>query len=130
MQVWTLNDGLQLVRGLQATAKEFGYHLTLGGSVLNRGESTKDIDLYFLPYEGSQRPPAQPDALIQWLTKMWGQPTPIGAEYDDQVPDAELEWAFYRVRPVKLEPAKKSCYRYKLKFIRPNDQDRIDVFIV
>lgn len=47
--VWKLKDGLALVRKLQPETRQFGYHLTLGGGVLNTGKSRKDLDLFFLP---------------------------------------------------------------------------------
>ncbi len=45
---WTLEEALILVRALQPTAWQYGYHLCLGGGVLNKGVSSKDLDLYFL----------------------------------------------------------------------------------
>jgi hypothetical protein len=63
--LWTLDDALTLVRALQPFTRQFGYHLTLGGGVLNVGSSTKDLDLFFLPLDngGVNRP----DDLLSWL---------------------------------------------------------------
>ena len=87
---WNLEDGLKLVRALQPETRRFGYHLALGGGVLNRGESKKDIDLYFLPLENSKLAKADPGALIDWLVKLWGDFTPIGQDYgrEDEPPEA------------------------------------------
>lgn len=72
---WKLEDGLRLVRALQEQTKDFGYHITLGGSVLNAGESENDLDLYFLPYTGME---ANDTGLVEWLTSLWGRPTRPG----------------------------------------------------
>lgn len=84
MSVWLLDDGLKLVRALQDDSRKFGYHLALGGGVLNRGESKKDIDLYFLPLMNHKLfPKANPGELLEWLEKMWGAPLSIGQEYGE-----------------------------------------------
>lgn len=69
---WTLEDGLKLVRALQRESRGFGYHISLGGSVLDEGRSDKDVDLYFLPIENSNFPKANPRGVIEWLERMWG----------------------------------------------------------
>jgi hypothetical protein len=75
---WTLDDGLQLVRAIQHDTRKYGYHLALGGGVLNNGRSEKDIDLYFLPMDNGERGPKKdPDGLVGWLAKLWGKPTSI-----------------------------------------------------
>ena len=76
MPYWTLKDALDLIRGLQPESRKFGYHLCLGGGVLNKGESKKDLDLYFLPMGGPNE--ARPTALISWLEGVWGDSWPIG----------------------------------------------------
>ena len=58
---WDLDDGVLLVRSLQSRADEFGYHITLGGSVLTYGESEEKIDLYFLPLN------THPETVGGWL---------------------------------------------------------------
>ena len=73
---WTLKDALDLIRGLQPESRKHGYHLCLGGSVLNKGESQKDLDLYFLSLGGNTQP--RPTELINWLESIWGFSAPIG----------------------------------------------------
>jgi hypothetical protein len=75
--VWELENGLKLIRALRDECRGYGYHLCLGGSVLNYGESDKDIDLYFLPFNN---PNYQEDSegLVLWLEKLWGRPSNIG----------------------------------------------------
>lgn len=86
-KLWQLEDGIKLVRAIHATTKQFGYHLALGGSVLNFGESKKDLDLYFLPL-CNPKFPEDSKSLIAWLTSMWGEPDPIG-NYEDP-PDLQV----------------------------------------
>lgn len=80
---WTMDDALELVRGLQKDTRRYGYHLTLGGGVLNNGESQKDLDLFFLPLQNPKFPMNNPDNLVSWLTKMWGPYETIGENYED-----------------------------------------------
>lgn len=81
---WTLDEALPLIRGLQPHTRKFGYHLTLGGGVLNHGESKKDLDLFFLPLNptGGKVPEgwaseANADKLLEWLDALWGDRKPL-----------------------------------------------------
>jgi hypothetical protein len=103
LPVWTLEDGLQLVRELQPITRNFHYHLTIGGGVINNGSSYKDLDLYFLPLDGGYNP--QPNRLVFWLEQMWGKSELISEGYETQ----------------------ESHYQYKLAF--SVDGKRIDCFI-
>jgi len=49
--MWTLNDALPLIRKIEPIAKRHGFSLALYGSVLYRGESEKDLDLFFVEQE-------------------------------------------------------------------------------
>jgi len=46
--VWTLESALLTIRELQFKALQCGYHLALGGGVLNKGESFNDLDVVVL----------------------------------------------------------------------------------
>lgn len=46
---WYLADALLVVRELQAALWPLGWHVALGGGVLNHGYSDHDLDLYVLP---------------------------------------------------------------------------------
>lgn len=83
--MWTLDEGLKLVRAIQEPSRKFGYHITLGGSVLNGGESKKDIDLYFHPMDNGE--PINTDGLLDWLSGLWGGSAPIGKDYNDDLLD-------------------------------------------
>lgn len=50
---WTLDVVRTLIADeLQPESRRYGYHVALGGSVLNTGLSRKDLDLYYLPLDG------------------------------------------------------------------------------
>lgn len=83
---WTLEDGLKLVRAIQNTTRKYGYHLTLGGGVLNNGKSKKDLDLYFLPLNNERMPPQDIPGLVGWLGGMWGKFESIGKNYGATIP--------------------------------------------
>lgn len=190
-KMWKLEDGLTLVRSIQKLSRKYGYHVALGGSVLNSGESEKDIDLYFLPMGSDSGIKEEPGELVKWLSSLWGEPELIGKDYAGPDPDGQLEkqvqdyyykineqHAAYVNEPVVVDnrlpaayqrgpegqrvvavpdPYKfvvnwditkdymgsitsssttiskgsaKSAYKYRLKFIRPSDEDRIDVFVL
>lgn len=81
--IWTLEDGLDIIRAIQPDTRKFGYHLCLGGGVLNKGSSHKDLDLYFLPMGG---PKSNPDGLVSWLESMWSRPNDIDPDYPHGLP--------------------------------------------
>lgn len=64
MPTWTLQEALALVRDIQPIMREMGYHITLGGGVLNTGGSTHDLDLWFIPLNGY---PSTPREVMGWL---------------------------------------------------------------
>ena len=96
--MWTLDTALLLVRRLQPETRQFGYHLALGGGVLNAGESTKDLDLYFLPLDDQDEDPDM-DALIAWLAGNWGEwKSRIDARYNSKHYKAKRKYVFGDVR--------------------------------
>jgi hypothetical protein len=100
---WHLSPALELIRAIQQSCRAYGYHVALGGGVLNKGESEKDVDLYFLPMDDQTNAHSE---MLNWLCTFFGDdnPKPIGAGYPS---------AWYRSR-------------YSLRF----GTRRIDVFIV
>lgn len=85
MSTWKLDEGLALARALQPESRKFGYHLTLGGSVLNLGVSEKDLDLYFLPLDNGKKlengKATDIDKLVEWLSGLWGKPENLYKDY-------------------------------------------------
>lgn len=82
-QMWELDEALRLVRALQPMTRRFGYHLTLGGSVLNAGHSEKDLDLYFLPLDNKKLGKENSSGLLGYLRGLWGEPEPIDKDYEE-----------------------------------------------
>lgn len=79
---WTLTDALGLVRDIQPKLHERKWHVALGGGVLNRGVSSKDVDLYFLPFGDITT-----TAIVPLLTEWWGASEPFRANADLYPPD-------------------------------------------
>lgn len=103
--MWTLDEGLEILRNLQEDVRQFNYHIAIGGGVVNEGSSRKDLDLFFLSMNNGK--PKDPEGLLEFLAVEWGAPTPIGENYLD-APDR--------------------AYSHKVSFYVPNG--RIDAFIV
>lgn len=104
--MWTFAEAQQEVKRVQQASRAFGYHVALGGGVLNVGKSEKDLDLYFLALDDKDSSPNAAD-LVKWLESLWGAATPINdPRYGDSV-----------------------HYARKLKF-QPLGSRRIDVFVV
>lgn len=109
--MWTLLKALTLIRGTQETAKGYGYHICLGGGVLNKGVSNKDLDLYFIPLINDGM---DPKGLVQSLEIGWG---PSSGEAES--------WS---------DPTRHDPFSHKLRFTgsKPSDAfiGQIDVFII
>jgi hypothetical protein len=105
--MWDLEGGLRLVRAIQPITRRFGYHVALGGGVLNTGESNKDLDLYFLPMGGFdvEQDKPQPDNMREYLSRLWGVGEDIGKDYGNML------------------------YKHAVKFFLASNKKRIDVFI-
>jgi hypothetical protein len=74
--IWTLEEALPLIREWQPIAKSCGFHLALGGGVLNTGKSRKDLDLYFLPLTNSGVEPNH-EAMLEMIESMWAKMEPF-----------------------------------------------------
>lgn len=87
--MWYLADGIQLVAALQPATRKFGYHVTIGGGVVNNGYSEKDLDLFFLPMGGfnADEDESDPNGMLNYLEGIWGNSTPIKKEYFLEVED-------------------------------------------
>ena len=79
--VWTLEQGLKLLRFLQPKVRQFNYHVAIGGGVVNRGFSTKDIDFYFLPLLNSSEA-TDSGGLLEFLTEQLGAWEVIGPGFE------------------------------------------------
>jgi hypothetical protein len=81
--MWTLAEGVEVVRRIQPLTRDFNYRLVIGGGVVNVGFSRKDLDLFFLPLCNS----AENDSagMLCGLEFLWGKSEPLGGdgEYAD-----------------------------------------------
>lgn len=59
---------MPLIAELQRITRPLGYHVAVGGGVLNKGRSQKDLDLYVLPLNNFSRYPLVQEALREVLT--------------------------------------------------------------
>lgn len=49
MRLWTIEEGVELIRSLRQRAHDAGFALALTGGVLMRGASDKDLDVIAYP---------------------------------------------------------------------------------
>lgn len=133
LDYWTLDEALALIRPIQEDTRKFGFHLSLGGGVLNKGYSKKDLDLYFLPYENT-RGSQDAQGLITWLDGMWGKGQSMRSESNrrrDRRDSLLSRESDDRVRAQIMEAypdPKDSLYSAKRKY-RYSDL-RVDVFVL
>jgi hypothetical protein len=80
MTMWTLETGLEVVRSVEQVVKDLNAHCALGGSVLMKGESQKDLDIFIYPHDnhGYDR-----GKILAALTKL-GYPVQEQAEHKDE----------------------------------------------
>lgn len=73
--MWTLNNALPFIQELAPKIRALDYHLCLAGGVLNKGYSTYDLDLWFLPLTNGGSSPQKVVDLLQGelgpLTPLW-----------------------------------------------------------
>jgi hypothetical protein len=105
--MWTLKEALTLVRTLQPKLWQRSYHMALGGGVLNRGDSHKDLDLYIFPFNGE----IDLAPILPFLESEWGPSEVIGNEQPNYPPDVNFQ-------------------RRQKFFIGEHKDVRIDVFIL
>lgn len=54
---WSLEQGIEVCRLIQAAVQPLGFHVGLAGSVLTKGASSKDLDVIVYPHNRTSRPP-------------------------------------------------------------------------
>lgn len=120
--MWTLKTALDLVRKIQSPIRAFRYHVVVGGGVINKGQSSKDLDLYFMPlFE-----PFAPDVigLRAYLETVFGPEYNLGG--------GPAGGPFVEASDVDAAYPPCPVYGDKRFTYRPNfngDERRIDVFI-
>ena len=111
--MWTLKEGQAEVTRVQWKVRAYGYHVALGGSVLNDGGSFKDLDIYFLPLDDRILKP-DPEGLTKFLTVLWGEGQPI--EDDRYGP------SLYYIFKLKFFPASKRIDAFALGIVVPGPE--------
>jgi len=113
MDPWILEEGVKLARAITDPAGKAGFQVTLGGSVLLRGKSAKDIDLFFIPKSKD----SSPAELITELEKLWGPGTVIDLKYEErsrravEVEEEELNARFNPQTPPRASNTRTPAYR-------------------
>lgn len=109
--MWEINAGINMVRVLQEPVRAYNYHIAIGGGVINKGFSEKDLDLYFLPMGGFNKDrKSDPDGLIKFLEALWNtKAKSLGEDYGYD------------------EKNEHSIYKKAVKFMRGSE--RIDCFV-
>ena len=105
---WTTATAKPWINKFQKLSRDYGYHVCLGGSILNKGISEKDLDIYFLPM-GDQIP-QNPGGLLEKIGK--------------KVNDTPEEFG-----PSSKYPETQFPYIWKGK-VETADGKRIDIFIL
>lgn len=67
--MWTLDEGVAMVRLVQKASRRFSMHVAIGGGVVNEGRSFKDLDLYFLPMDADT---TNQEGMRDFLDTLWG----------------------------------------------------------
>ncbi len=117
--MWTLEDALLLIREIQPRIYKFAYHVCLGGGVLNRGESEKDLDLYFSPFSDTAL--AKPAELLVYLDSV------LGTRYSLGGPSVNPEDTL-AAYPAQTKTFPNGRYTYRQNDLTSYEK-RIDVFI-
>jgi hypothetical protein len=92
----TLEQALPVIRGIEYELSSRGAHCALGGSVLHRGESEKDLDIFVYPRNCDQQ--RTPEQLIELLQHLF----PTGRDLtDDAYPSDRLR--FVVMHPMSAE---------------------------
>jgi len=124
--MWTQDEALKLIHELQSRVWSLGYHIALGGGVLNHGTSYNDLDLYFLPF--SDRSKCNENGLDTLLIDRLGAPYPLGHKLDD-----ERLFNNDTLAPYEVPEGETPFYRTRATFYPCRNFDevgtRIDVFI-
>ncbi len=54
--MWDLITAINLARKMETIAEKYAMHVALGGGVLKRGASDKDVDIFVYPHGGKEKP--------------------------------------------------------------------------
>lgn len=98
MSTITLEQALPVIRDIETKLIPHGAHCALGGSVLHRGESEKDLDIFVYPRNCEE--PKTPEQLLELLQHLF----PTGRDLtNDAYPSDRLR--FVVMHPMSAEVA-------------------------
>lgn len=83
--MWTLDEAAKLAQSIEPAIRKLGYHTCLGGGVLHKGYSEKDLDLIFLQFHTNS---GTKEKVEGYLTGVLGVIEPFF-----ESPDLELDYA-------------------------------------
>lgn len=66
---WTVAEGIAFCQTLEPFLIVEGYHVALGGSVLTKGYSIKDLDIFIYPHKTEERG-LSPAAVMAYIAKI------------------------------------------------------------
>lgn len=69
-KAWKFDEAKALVAAMRSKVNQYGYEVTIGGSVLIDGKSGNDLDLFFIPRQEGVS--ALPVDLLMWLATKFG----------------------------------------------------------
>lgn len=79
---WTLEEGIALARRLEPIAIELNSHIALGGGVLHRGSSEKDVDIFVYPRDKSTAFHPLPSVLLKAFGVSYFKETEASYKFD------------------------------------------------
>lgn len=80
---WSLKEAQELVGAMRAKVNQYGYEISVGGSVLTKGTSTNDLDLFFIPKDDHTE--GEGIQLLIWLASKFGMGKSIQAAHGPTV---------------------------------------------
>lgn len=79
---WEFNEALQLFRHLQEKAHAINWALAMGGSVINKGESYKDLDIVAHPFHLKNYTPNEYDIIKMFENELGAEARDGDPRYD------------------------------------------------
>jgi hypothetical protein len=83
LPVWVLPDAIELARLVEPKAAECGWHVALGGGVLMRGASDKDVDLILYPHKTADKSRKDPFDFVTYRLREVAGFEPADPEFRD-----------------------------------------------
>lgn len=93
--MWTQQEAIELLKRLEPDLAKVGFHCALGGSVLYRGTSEKDLDVIIYPHTYKKQSPPN-NSIAEVVLKLFFQAEKIkacgGESSSQERDDKEVKW--------------------------------------